>query len=58
MDAERREIENGAIVIHDNVIELVGVAAMRFIVTLSCEKLCIPDRTLDASGCILLPRAW
>jgi len=53
MDTERREIENGAIVIRDNVIELVG---NRDEIHLALDaKNLIPDRILDVSGCIVTP---
>ncbi len=53
MDAERREIKNGAIVIRDNVIEFVGNsdAAGRWI----SQNNLVPDRQIDANGCVVIP---
>ncbi|MBT8435117.1 MAG: 8-oxoguanine deaminase [Gammaproteobacteria bacterium] len=53
MDDERREIKNGAIVIRDNVIEMLG-GSKQVQRELSAQAL-QPQQTLDASGCILLP---
>jgi cytosine/adenosine deaminase-related metal-dependent hydrolase len=53
MDAERREIENGAIVVRDNVIEMLGSSGQVHR-ELSAQAL-QPQQTLDASGCILMP---
>jgi len=53
MDGERREIENGAVLIRDNRIEAVGGSAeMR--ARLATQNL-QPDRCIDASGCIVIP---
>ena len=53
MDDERREIKNGAIVVRDKVIEAIGGSAEMFSVL--SEKGLVPDRHIDASGCILMP---
>jgi cytosine/adenosine deaminase-related metal-dependent hydrolase len=53
MDDERREIENGAIVIRDNVIEMLG-SSDQVHRELSSQAL-QPQQTIDASGCILMP---
>lgn len=53
MDDERREIKNGAIVIRDNVIEVLG-SSDQVRRELSAQDL-QPQQTLDASGCILMP---
>ncbi len=53
MDAERREINDGAIVIRDNVIERVGGSA-EVNSSLSAAGL-VPDRRIDASGCVVTP---
>jgi cytosine/adenosine deaminase-related metal-dependent hydrolase len=53
MDRERREIEDGAILLRDNQIELVADSAqMR--ARLETQNL-RPDRRIDASGCIVIP---
>jgi len=53
MDDARREIKNGAVLIRDNVIEMVGDSAelRSKIETLGLQ----PDRRIDASGCIVIP---
>ena len=53
MDDARREIKNGAVLIRDNVIEMVGDSAelRAKIETLGLQ----PDRHIDASGCIVIP---
>jgi cytosine/adenosine deaminase-related metal-dependent hydrolase len=53
MDDERREIKNGAIVIRDNLIEVLG-SSDQVRRELSAQDL-QPQQTLDASGCILMP---
>ncbi len=53
MDAGRREILNGAVLIRDNVVELVGDSA-----TIHREmehRNLVPDRRIDAAGCIVMP---
>jgi len=53
MDGERREIEDGAIVIRDNVIEALGDSegVRRELDAKGFQ----PQRCIDASGCIVLP---
>ena len=53
MDDARREIKNGAVLIRDNVIEMVGDSAelRAKIETLGLQ----PDRHIDSSGCIVIP---
>ena len=53
MDDERREIENGAIVVRDNVIEMLG-SSDQVHRELSTQAL-QPQQIIDASGCILMP---
>ena len=53
MDGERREIENGAIVIRNNVIEQLG-SSDEVHACLSADRL-KPDRRIDASGCVIVP---
>jgi len=53
MDGERREIEDGAVLIHDNYIERVGSSA-ELRARISADGL-QPDRRIDASGCIVIP---
>lgn len=53
MDDERREISNGAIVVRDNVIEQVGDSG-EINHKLSVSGL-VPDRKIDAGGCVLVP---
>ena len=53
MDDERREIENGAIVIRDNLIEQLG-SSKEIHARLSAGGL-EPDRRIDASGCVVVP---
>ncbi|WP_022953897.1 8-oxoguanine deaminase [Leucothrix mucor] len=53
MDADRRELADGAILIRDNVIELVDT-------TVALEKYCTeqgitPDETIDATGTVIIP---
>ena len=53
MDDARREIKNGAVLIRDNVIEMVGDSAE---LRGKIESLGLqPDRHIDASGCIVIP---
>ena len=53
MDDARREIKNGAVLIRDNVIEMVGDSAeLRGQVETMGLAL---DRHIDASGCIVIP---
>ena len=54
MDDERREIKNGAIVVRDNVIEMLG-SSDQVHRELSVHRLCNHNKLLDASGCILMP---
>ena len=53
MDGERREIKNGAIVIRDRIIEMLGssVEVRRELETKRLQ----PQQHIDASGCILMP---
>jgi cytosine/adenosine deaminase-related metal-dependent hydrolase len=51
MDDERREIEDGAILVRDNVIEALG-DSRQLRRELNGRQ---PQRRLDASGCVLLP---
>ncbi len=53
MDRERREIENGAVLMRDNRVELVGGSA-ELRVRLEADGI-EPDRRIDASGCIVIP---
>ena len=53
MDGERREIENGARVIRNNVIEQLG-SSDEVHACLSADRL-KPDRRIDASGCVIVP---
>jgi 8-oxoguanine deaminase len=53
MNDERREIKNGAIVVRDKVIEAIGGSAE--MLSVLSEKGLVPDRHIDASGCILMP---
>jgi cytosine/adenosine deaminase-related metal-dependent hydrolase len=53
MDVDRREINDGAIVIRDNFIERVGDSA-EVNSSLSAAGL-VPDRRIDASGCVITP---
>ena len=50
MDDSRREIENGAVLIRDNLIEAVGTSD-EIRRSLSTE----PDRHFDASECVVIP---
>ena len=50
MDDARREIEDGAVLIHDNLIEAVG-SSKEIQRGLKIE----PDRRIDASGCVIVP---
>ena len=50
MDDERREIENGAIVVRDNVIEMLG-SSDQVHRKLSAQAL-QAQQVIDASGCI------
>ena len=53
MDDARREIKNGAVLIRDNVIEMIGDSAelRSKIETLGLQA----DQRIDASGCIVIP---
>ena len=53
MDDARREIKNGAVLIRDNVIEMVGDSGELHnkIATMGLQV----DRHIDASGCIVIP---
>jgi cytosine/adenosine deaminase-related metal-dependent hydrolase len=53
MDDERREIEDGAILLRDNVIEALGDS--RQIRRELDAKGLQPERCIDASGCIVIP---
>ena len=53
MDDQRREIKNGAIVIRDKLIEAVG--SSEEMLRVLNQKDLVPDRHIDASGCILMP---
>ena len=53
MDDERREIKNGAIVIRDNIIEMLGPTGQ---IRQELEtKGLHPQQYIDAGGCILMP---
>ena len=53
MDAQRREINNGAIVVRENVIEFVGNSdeARQWLAKSNLS----PEREIDVSGCVLTP---
>ena len=53
MDAERREIKDGALLIRDNVIEMLGASAElhQQLQTMGLRT----DRQIDASGCVVVP---
>ena len=53
MDEERREIENGAVLIRDNVIEMLGETdeLQRELDVKGLQ----PDQRIDARGCIVMP---
>ena len=53
MDDERREIKDGALLIRDNVIEMLGTSAElhQQMQTMGLQA----DRQVDASGCIVIP---
>ena len=53
MDDERREINDGALMIRDNVIEMLGTSAElhQRLQTIGLQV----DRQVDASGCIVIP---
>jgi 8-oxoguanine deaminase len=53
MDDERREIKDGALLIRDNVIEMLGASAElhQQLQTMGLQA----DRQVDASGCIVIP---
>ena len=53
LDNQRREIENGAILIHDQVIERVG-GSDEINDYISSQNL-TPKQTIDASGCVVMP---
>ncbi|MCP4470425.1 MAG: 8-oxoguanine deaminase [Gammaproteobacteria bacterium] len=53
MDRERREIENGAVLMRDNRVELVGTSA-ELQARLEADGM-EPDRRIDAGGCIITP---
>jgi len=53
MDAARRELKNGAIVIRDNLVQAVGDSA-ELRADLAAKDL-VPERVIDASGCVILP---
>ncbi len=53
MDAERREFRNGAIVVRDNRIQMVGESG-ELRDSLRKAELSV-DREIDASGCVILP---
>ncbi len=53
MDAERREIDDGAVLILDNRIEVVG-SSSEVRERMQRDGL-QPDRRIDASGCIVIP---
>ena len=50
MDAARREIPDGAILVEDNVIQRVGTTA-----ELTADPALKPDRTIDARGTVVIP---
>ena len=53
MDDARREIKNGAVLIRDNVVEMVGdsVELRNKVETMGLQA----DQRIDASGCIVIP---
>ena len=53
MDDERREIKDGALLIRDNVIEMLGASGElhQQLQTMDLQA----DRQVDASGCIVIP---
>ena len=53
MDDERREINDGALLIRDNVIEMLGTSAElhQRLQTIGLQV----DRQVDASGCVVVP---
>ena len=53
MDAERREIENGAVLINSNVIQYVD--DQKSVDAWLAANNVKPDETIDLSGCVLLP---
>ena len=53
MDADRREIGSGAIVIRDNVIQMVGGSEQ--LRSGLADGGMQADRIIDASGCVILP---
>jgi len=53
MDDARREIKNGAVLIRDNVVEMVGDSA-ELLAKIETQGL-QPERHIDASGCIVIP---
>ena len=50
MDADRREIPDGAIFVENNVIQRVGTTA-----ELTADPTLRPDRTIDARGTVVIP---
>ncbi len=53
MDDARREFEDGALLLQDHVIERVGTTSA--IGSELEERGVVPERRIDASGCVLLP---
>ena len=53
MDGERREIEDGALLLCDNVIEMTG-SSDELRAGLEAKGI-VPDRRIDAGGCIVMP---
>ncbi len=53
MDDERREIKDAALLIRDNVIEMLGASAElhQQLQTMGLRT----DRQIDASGCVVVP---
>jgi cytosine/adenosine deaminase-related metal-dependent hydrolase len=53
MDEERREIKNGALLIRDNVIEMLGTSTElhQWLQTMGLQV----DRQVEASGCVVVP---
>jgi cytosine/adenosine deaminase-related metal-dependent hydrolase len=55
MNAQRREIKDGALVVRDNVIQAVGTTLEMETWLANQAAASTPDRTLDAKGTVVLP---
>jgi cytosine/adenosine deaminase-related metal-dependent hydrolase len=55
MDADRRELKDGALLVKDNVIQAVGTTSQIEAQLSQTPSAPPPDRTIDASGSIVLP---